>query len=129
MVNRIVMNNVGLRVSKATYDVLTETNPNNFIFRADDGGSGIFMSGSVTGVTSATISFGITLPYIPFTMVTTKISGSTVSTTGVTLANTYPWVSTESRNYTGTVSTTSLVLPTLTAANTYYYAIFYMKAG
>ena len=122
MVNRIVLNANGLNVTKSTFDVLTETNPNNFIFNSSTGGTGVFMSGSVTGVTSATISFGTTFSYIPFTLVYNKFSGTTTSNSGIYsggLTNT---------DFTGTATTSSLALNSLVSTSTYYYIIFYMKA-
>ena len=122
MVNRIVLDTNGLKISKATFNVLTETNPNNFILNASNNvGAGVFMSGSITGVTSATISFGTTFSYIPFVLISSKTT-SGYSSSGIYaggLAN---------RFFNGTVSTTSLVLPILLSTVTYYYAIFYMKA-
>jgi len=122
MTNRIVLDSSGIKISKATFDVLTETNVNNFIFRATENvGAGVFMSGSITGVTSATINFGTTFSYIPFTLVVSKV-GTTGSASGVNvggLANRY---------FTGTVSNSNLVFSTLLSSITYYYAIFYMKA-
>jgi hypothetical protein len=121
-VNRVVLDSNGLKVSKATFNVLNETDINNFIFKATENiGAGVFMSGSITGVTSSTISFGTTFSYIPFTLVTTKVSsgssGSGVFTGGLV-----------NRFFTGTVSNSNLVFSTLLSTSTYYYAIFYMKA-
>ena len=123
MTNRILLNNSGLKITKSTYDVLTETNPNNFILRAvDNVGAGVFMSGSVTGVTTSTISFGTTFSYIPFTLIVTKGSGENFNRSGVFVSGL------ANNSFTGTVSTTNLILSGLVSTSTYYYSIFYMKA-
>lgn len=123
MTNRIVLDNNGIKISKATFDVLTESNINNYILNATSNvGAGVFMSGSITGVSTYTVNFGTTFSYIPFTLVYTVDGAGTSYTSGVnrpSLINRY---------FSGTVSNTNLVFPNLHALYTYHYAIFYMKA-
>lgn len=123
MSNRIVLDINGLKVSKAGIDVLTETNPNNFIFRAQDPGAGVFLTGSITGSTGpVTVSFGTTFSYVPFVMVASKSVGATVSTGGVRASSSL------NVPFAPDVTTSNMTFNTLLADSVYYYAVFYMRA-
>lgn len=123
MSNRIVLDVNGLKVSKAGIDVLTETNPNNFIFRAQDPGAGVFLTGSITGSSGpVTVSFGTTFSYIPFVMVATKTLGATVSYQAVLASSTL------NVPFAPDVTTSNMTFNVLVPDSTYYYAVFYMRA-